>query len=102
MRATIKIEDIELLLTKTIKKLKEDKHTEFSFEYDEYWIITTDEWNKFDAEPKPAVGSLNDDINFLKSVIKEDLNISYLELERLASILRALSEVLTADASSSK
>lgn len=99
MTTTIKIEEIEILLAKTIKKLKEEKHKEFSFGYDEYWIITTDEWNKFDAEPKPAVGSLNDDINFLKSVIKEDLSISYLELERLASILRAISEILTSDVS---
>lgn len=97
MTLTIKIEELELLLTKTIKKLKEEKYKEFSFGYDEYWIITTDDWNNFGAEPKPAVGSLNDDINFLKLVIKEDLNISYLELERLATILRAVSEILTVD-----
>jgi hypothetical protein len=52
--------------------------------------------------PKPSVGSLKDDIDFLKLVIKEDLNISYLELERVASILRAISEALTTDVAKSK
>jgi hypothetical protein len=42
MTLTIKIEELELLLTKTIKKLKEEKYKVFSFGYDEYWIITTD------------------------------------------------------------
>ncbi len=95
MKITIETKEIELLLRKTINKLKSEKRDEFTFIYDEYWIITTDEWNNFDVEPKPVVGSLKDDINFLKTVIAEDLSITYLELERLASILRAISENLT-------
>lgn len=99
MTPTLKIEELETLILNTLKKLKDNKFNEFSFDYDEYWIIETDEWNKFDTEPKPVVGSLTDDINYLKMVLSEDLVISYLELERVASILRAISEVLTADTS---
>jgi hypothetical protein len=95
--STIKISDIETILNKIIKRLKEEECNEFSFAYDEYWIISTDEWSNFDSVPKPLVGSLNDDINFLRFVIEENLDASYLELERIASILRAISEALTGD-----
>jgi ribosomal protein L16 Arg81 hydroxylase len=92
MNNTITAKELELLFEKLFQKIKKDNVADFSFDYDEYWIITTDEWNKFDGVPEPAVGSLVDDIRFLKSVIEDDVMISYLELERLASVLRAISE----------
>ena len=94
MNSEISVSDLEILFRRLIEKFKKDNISKFIFEYDEYWIILTDEWNKLEEVPKAAVGSLSDDVKFIKSVINEEEMISYLELERLASILRASSENL--------
>lgn len=94
MNATITVKSIELLLSRIVSKLKKDGISNFEFKEDEYWIILTDEWNEFNQTPKPAVGSLVDDTEFLKSVLENNELITYLELERLASVLRAISSQL--------
>jgi hypothetical protein len=94
MNATITIKAIELLLSRIVLKLKEDGISNFEFKDDEYWIILTEEWTEFNQTPKPAVGSLVDDTEFLKSVLENNELITYLELERLSAVLRAISSQL--------
>jgi len=89
----INIKEIEVLFKLVIEKLKNDRFTSVEFNNDEYWIITTDEWDRFEGFPKPAVGSIKDDLEFLRATIKENVIYSYSDFDRLATILRAISEI---------
>lgn len=88
----ISIEELEILFKLVIKKLRNDKAFQFELDIDEYWIILTKEWDNLDAAPEPAVGSLVDDVEYLKRTIDEDEINTYSDLDRLASLLRAISE----------
>ena len=89
----INIKEIEVLFKLVIERLKNDRLTSVEFNNDEYWIITTDEWDRFESFPKPAVGSIKDDLEFLRATIKENVIYSYSDFDRLATILRAISEI---------
>ena len=86
------LEDLEAILKMVVLKLKNENLTSFSFDNDKYWIIMTDEWNDFSKTPEQAVGSLFDDIEYLKNSIKNGEIITFLDFDRVASILRAISE----------
>jgi hypothetical protein len=66
--------------------------SEVTISEDNYWIIGSDEWTIFSREVVPDVGSLNDDWYFLYQLISEKREVSSSDLDRLASILRAISE----------
>ena len=89
----ISVAEIEVLFKLIIEKLKRDKITNVQFDMDEYWIVLTDEWNKFETAPKPAVGSLTEDIGYLKRALEENEIFTYSDLDRLAAVLRAISEI---------
>lgn len=84
--------ELEIIFNLILQKLSKEKIDEIEFDMDEYWIITTDEWNEFKDSPKPAVGSLKEDIEYLKKSIEYNEMISYVDFDRLASVLRAISE----------
>ena len=88
----INITEIEKLFALVINKLKADDVHNFELDMNEYWIILANEWNNFNSEPQHAVGSLKDDILYLKKAIEEDEIFSYSEFDRLATVLRAISE----------
>ena len=56
----------------------------------------SDEWEDFksNSPPKPDVGSLVDDWNSLEKILKKEEIVTYLDYERFASILRAVSETI--------
>ncbi len=56
--------------------------------HDYYWVVLNNEWLVFDKEPKPAVGSLDDDIAELKELAKGPSRLSSVDFERLAAILK--------------
>ena len=91
--STITIDEIEILFRLIIDKLKSDDFSEIVPRIDEYWIITSDEWDNFKEPPVPAVGSLNEDIAYLKRALEENLVSSYSDFDRLATVLRAISEI---------
>ncbi len=84
--------ELEIIFNLILNKLYLDKIDQIVFDMDKYWIITTDEWNKFGEIPQPAVGSLEEDIKYLKNAIEQNEIVSYVDFDRLASILRAISE----------
>jgi hypothetical protein len=88
----INIAEIEQLFQLVIEKLKSDNIKEVEFSFDEYWIILSDDWNNFSKEPVSGVGSLSEDLKYLKEVIAVNKIYSYSEFDRLATILRAISE----------
>ena len=72
--------------------LKEEGITEIDFNVDYYRLIPTDEWENY-TEDITVIGSLDDDIASLKSHITgEDDFMPFVDLDRIASILRAISQ----------
>ena len=54
------------------------------------------EWEDFnsDSPPEPCVGSLVDDWESLQKILTGEHIVTYLDYERFASILRAVSETI--------
>lgn len=95
MTIRIDVDEIELIFEKLLQRLKTDRVESLELETDYYWIVTTDEWDDFSSgSPSTAVGSLVDDWNSLQDAVNTD-RITYLDLDRFASILRALSETIS-------
>lgn len=89
----ISIQELELLFKLILQKLKKDQLTTFQFKVDGYWYVMSDEFTDLSINPEPAVGSLKDDIAFLKKAVKQQIIDSYSDLDRLAVILKLISEV---------
>lgn len=87
---SIKTEILCEVLDRLVNKLKSDFSKEIQFESDFYWNIGVSEMNDLLHDPKPDIGSMEDDISFLNTIIEEDYDQQYLDLLRIASILRAL------------
>lgn len=91
----ISLNELELLFKVVLENLERSKIRELSFDDDNYWNVPTEDMNSFPAQPELEVGSLYDDISFLKSLLKEDYQTDFLELERLASLLKYMSKKLS-------
>lgn len=88
----IKIEELEIIFSKIINKLKDEGFYELSFNEDFYRIIPTEKWDSYD-EDIIHEASLYDDIDSLKLLIhNQDRYTTYVDFDRLASILRVISE----------
>lgn len=91
--SSIKISEIELIFSKVIEKLKFEVDREINIEEDFYKFIPTDEWSSF-AEEVIETGSLSDDIeNLKKLVFDKEHPCTYVDFDRLASVLRAISQI---------
>lgn len=88
----IKIDQLELLFSKLIMKLKEGRLTDWEIDDDYYRIITTDRWADFTTSPDPAVGSLFDDWESLLKVCSNEYPMTFVDFDRLASIVRYIGE----------
>ena len=93
MMNSISVGEIEILFNLAIEKMKRDGVSIIKPKNDEYWIITADEWDNFDKSPDPAVGSIKDDIEYLKKAIEDNVIDTYNDFDRLATVLRAVSEI---------
>jgi hypothetical protein len=60
---------------------------------DEYWIVEAPEWTDFQKKPELAVGSLADDWIELQKMMAGRMPTA-VDLDRLAAVLRAVSERL--------
>lgn len=91
----ISINELQRLFEKVIGKLKYDDITTIPIDSDYYWIITADEWDVSQKNnPEPSVGSLVDDIESLKESVKDENVFTYVDFDRLSSVLRAVSQTL--------
>jgi hypothetical protein len=90
----ISVSEIETLLQLFIQKLKEENIKDFEFFTDEYWIIPTHEWSVDKNVPEPIVGSLSEDIRYLKQAIAYKAIHESNHFDRLATVFRAISEKL--------
>jgi hypothetical protein len=89
----IKISDLELMLVKIAEYLHSLKIDSIKIDEDSYLIIGSDEWNNIlSINIKPDIGSLKDDWTSIKKNIFERQIITSVDLDRLSSILRAISQ----------
>lgn len=89
----ITTEELKQILKKVIDKLEQDKITDIKIENDFYKLIPIkSDFNNFEDEL--MVGSLFDDVDSLKLIVNDkDRIITYVDFDRLASILRIISEI---------
>lgn len=92
----ITIDTLELILKNLIERLRKNGVRELSFEDDWYWSIPTDKLSSSPAEPSPTIGSIDDDIDFLNSLVAENYVTDFLELERLSALFKCMSKKLSA------
>lgn len=88
----IKVEELESICSLLIKKAKSDGIESVTIDTDNYWVVVTSEWNNFNSLPEPGVGSLVDDWGALQKILRGQQIVTYLDFERFASILRAVTE----------
>lgn len=94
MKLCITVDEIKQIFECLIQRINNDNIESVDVEIDYYWLITSDEWDNFDSSPEIAVGSLVDDWDSLQEVLESKRIITYLDYERFASILRAISETI--------
>ena len=87
------INQLAQLFQRILDKLKSENVTSIDIEDDLYRIIPTYEWGKFEKDVI-VVGSLEDDIESLRKLLDDpERPCTYVDFDRLASVLRAISEV---------
>ena len=91
----VTVDNLRVLLEKLIDKMEEDGISSLEInDVDYYWIILSSEWTNFQSEVKPAVGSLVDDWESLQKVLSGEEISTYIDFERIAAILRIISETV--------
>jgi len=61
---------------------------------DGYWTICSPDWTQIYEEPKPGVGSFSDDAEQLAKLLADPSRASAVDLDRVAHLLRLLSDQL--------
>ena len=98
----IKVSELKILFKKIIDKLEVEygKETELELKSIIYRLISSDKWNKFEkpedwfSASEIIQGDLQDDVLELKKLISDDKRIAtFVDFDRLASVLREISEV---------
>ena len=90
--STIFVNELKSIFDRVIDKLRQDNLEKVTLDTDLYRIIPTDEWETYERDVV-EVGSLNDDIESLLLILKDpDRPCTYVDFDRLASLLRAISQ----------
>lgn len=85
---TVKKEKLNYFFQKIVDSLP----SEIVVPEDNYWLIGSDNWTNFSRDVPADVGSLIDDWYFLNQLINEERQAASADLDRLSSILRAISQ----------
>ncbi|WP_300600650.1 hypothetical protein [Niabella sp.] len=92
MSLSIEISCLILELRRLIERLESSKDKQLNFIEDEYWEVPLDKWSDFDKEPELIIGSLSDDYSLLKTISSAEGAFSFVEIDALIPILKALSK----------
>ena len=90
----INVDVLRRAFSKIIDKLNYEKIEEIKFDYDLYRIIPTDKWKiDFSGKDFSETGSLVDDLKAIEQLVTDEDHIcTYVDFDRVASLLRAISE----------
>lgn len=93
MSRLVELSELEILFNMLIGKLKDENILNIEINIDLYRFIPTDKWESFENNIV-EMGSLFDDIDSLKLLISDkDRVFTYVDFDRLASLLHAISEI---------
>jgi hypothetical protein len=96
----IQTSQLDVIFRKITLKLKELDINSVEIDQDYYLLISNADWTKVDeANPEPVTGSLIDDWGSLHKVVTGEHPLMFVDFDRLASILRAISEKLNSEES---
>ncbi|MBQ4804522.1 hypothetical protein J8L88_16800 [Aquimarina sp. MMG015] len=99
---TIKVSELKTLFERVIEKLETEysSDTEMELKTIIYRLIPTEKWNKFEkpedwfSTSEIDQGDLQDDVMELKKLISDKERIAtFVDFDRLASVLREISQV---------
>jgi hypothetical protein len=89
---TIRTKDLKSMFDRIIDKLEHEEVEAEEIATDLYRFIPADEWGTFEKD-EIILGSLDDDLQMLLLMIKnQDRPCTYVDFDRVASLLRALSQ----------
>ena len=95
----IKIDQLDAIFKEVVLKLKFYEIDSIELDEDYYLLISSADWVKIaEPDPEPVTGSLVDDWNMLEKVVTGDNPMTFVDFDRLASILRAISQKLNPEA----
>ncbi|WP_435623777.1 hypothetical protein [Flagellimonas sp.] len=99
---SIRVSEIKILFQRIIEKLEDEygQDSELELKTSAYRLIPTEKWDDFDSPEnwfsatQISLGDLQDDLSELKKLIKDkDRHTTFVDFDRLASILREISKV---------
>lgn len=93
---TITLSELKLLWEKLFYRISESVEEELVLDsIDMYWSAGAPECYDMNEEPSLVVGSLKDDLIELKKLLEcNDRPVAYINLERFAAVLKAISQEL--------
>lgn len=90
----INVDLLEKALTRIIEKLKFENINEIELPHDLYQIIPTDQWQISNNEAKILTGSLVEDLEEVNKLVQNPNSVcTYVDFDRIASILRIISQI---------
>jgi len=85
---------LEQAFQRILSKLKSEGVTTVRITNDAYRFVPTDSWNDFTTD-EILVGSIQDDVEGLKKLVDDpDRFCTYVDVDRFATVLKALSQEL--------
>ncbi|WP_400190414.1 hypothetical protein [Hymenobacter sp. B81] len=98
MATHITVYELEILFRQALTYLRANSlDSQFSLDTDYYALLPTDKWEDMEnlAKPEVVIGSLVDDVTELQRVATQTIPFTSVDLDRLASVLRALSQSIS-------
>lgn len=87
----VNIDIVEKVIENFFLKMRTKQIDHFKFSSDLYWSVPNESFTDLTQTPELDVGSLTDDISFLTSLVEENYDANFLELERLSALFKAFS-----------
>jgi hypothetical protein len=88
----INIDELQLILSQLLSRLKEIKGTHIELNNDFYWDIPSEElYNPYQEPKELTLGKLSDDWQEIKRLTDNQLDAIPYDLKRISNILKALS-----------
>ena len=90
---SIKLSELEKCLEKVMDLARWHGLSEIELEREDlYWTVLSGDWMDFEKDPDPGVGSLVDDIAYLKRLSSGENPPTSVDLDRIAAVFQLLSE----------
>ncbi len=93
MAIKIEVDTLEIAFKRIISRLRNfEQVDEVEFDFDTYWQVS-EFWEEYPEKYSMMVGSIVDDIDCIKMLVEDDERMcTYVDFDRVASILHAISE----------